>query len=238
MASPPIHRLAVAAQKHIDETGQQPQKFDSGTGYGCRPCSVAGVNSEIISAGRGFRCKGGGHTWADNDELVASNPLPMARPPKAAPIPANAVDLGIKVSPDIKKRLEERFGLRLNASAEAILAALLDPKAFIVSGQDAEEISRFSGQEIHSGSAAKGVIIQAVRERDQTRAEMAKLQSPAAGGTGLVTPGQAQGVVANLSRLSANALGSLRALALHKRKSVEDVMLEWMEQSLLNNWIN
>jgi hypothetical protein len=238
MATPPIHHLAVRAEVARQEQAAQgvlPAPPSQGTGYGCSQCKAAGLGDiEIIATGRGFRCKTGNHTFVDNDELAASNPTHLAVTPKSVGPPKGSVPMPIHVDPKLKDALGQRFGQRLDATCAAILAALLDRKAFLVNGIDAQRISDIVARDVTSGSQLYGLVLDMIRERDQAKTTLA--QNVAAGGSALVTPGQSVPAVIQLSKLTPQAQGQLRAWAVQGRMTDEQVALKWLQQSLDNKW--
>lgn len=156
------------------------------TGLACRLCYNNSGNQTIVhimaKEGTGFECEGG-HKFIDNEELMASNPVRVQLPKQPEKVQPGTIEFKIMITSQLRDRLQERFGAKLNSSIGALLSVLLDGDAFVVSGVEQVNISNILGKEVRNSIELSAHAGQLKVERDEARKEADELKKKTGGKT-------------------------------------------------------
>lgn len=194
------------------------------TNQGCPECRDQGLGDvplEYRDGEFGAHCKNG-HTFNDTADLRARNPkiLPIraAQAPKA-PVPG-LVTIEVKLPEKLRDALTNRFGDKLNASLPHFLNALLDPGAFIITGEDVKNISSKAGVEIKNSQALAGVVYSMKQDIDNLNQKVKTLEASRGNGAGEVKS-PTGGFTINFTP---EYVGFLREKAVTRQESVEELI--------------
>lgn len=195
------------------------------TDFGCTQCAAKGIHVRVMQNGTNFSCANG-HIYNGTDELYASNPPKMPLPAKAPVIMLPGyVKTEIAIPGNLKTALESKFGARLNATVVAILTAIMDPGAFVMSSEDVGQISKyFAGKSVRHGADLVGEIFSIYQERQNLKDQVEKKESVSFSGGLMVRP-------------SPETLAHLKQVASANGKSASQVAAECLETAVKNSWL-
>jgi hypothetical protein len=151
------------------------------TGFACPTCDLKGVTQPLMNGGNGFNC-GQGHFFPDTEQLLAMRPRTLDVPKGAKPPREGMIEFKTALPSKLVEALRSKFGDKLAGAIECILAAILDPGCFLVTGFDVDRLQSHLGQKIKDSGTLIGLIVNMKSERDEARkeAEANKAAAPVA----------------------------------------------------------
>jgi hypothetical protein len=159
------------------------------SGFACRPCyDASGENRDVVHVlakeGSGFECERG-HKYIDNEALMASNPLKVKLAKPAEKVQEGSVSLQVMVHSQLRDRLQQRFGDKLNASVASLLQVFLDPNAFVVCGPDQDAVEKIFQEPVRNSIELISKVGKLSVERDDAKREAEDLKKKNVGGAPL-----------------------------------------------------
>lgn len=144
-------------------------------GFACPEC-LAGGNTVPLNYTPfqfGFKCDRGHDFQVDIQTLQAMKTvkIPLPAPPKR-PRPDCAA-LTLQLPKKLIEGLQQRFKDRMDNTVEALLIAMLDNDAFVMTGFDVEKLRQpeFLGQKVVGAEKLAGLVYALRSERDEARRE-------------------------------------------------------------------
>ena len=200
------------------------------TGYGCRKHSSVGQTVHILAKeGTGFECERG-CKFIDNEELLASDPIHVKLAKPAPKVQEGSVSMAIMVPSELRDRLQQRFGDKLNASMVSLLGVMLDGDAFVVCGPEQLNICKILNSKVRNSIELSSEIGRIAVERDDAKAKCQELEKKA-GTTGPMADGAFR---VNLEK-------DVAEMARTKARENSMPISEWMSSAmgviLRNGWL-
>lgn len=131
------------------------------TGWGCPSCREMGVTQMLMTEGLGatqIYCPNG-HRYSDIGELQALNPTKLKVAMKQT-VQQGHETFQVTLPGDLVQKLQGKFGTpeKLVATLGGVLAALSQPKCFLISEEDIDQIEKITGIPVRSASELKGLF--------------------------------------------------------------------------------
>lgn len=191
-----------------------------------------GENPIMTQQGKlGHFCKND-HTF-DNDVLMTARPMTNPPPQPGPKIQPGMVKFEVSIHENDLNALKTRFGARLPATAAAILKALLDPGAFIVGGEDVQNIFERIGKKIGDSQTLVGVLWELDQARIESQNAVNNLRTSTPQTVQLATPGQAGLFI----EPAESVMTALREVAKTREQTPEAVVADVLDRATKNEWL-
>ena len=198
----------------------------------CPVCAKEGIEEAIRVGPPGptdFFCNRG-HRFDSKEALMAHNPKPLKNPPKVVDQNAHLkTTFSMQIDKKVLELLRVRFGERLENSAGAILASLLDPGSFVV-GDDAIRLAEYLGPVRHSGELV-GKVYELWQKRNELQGRIEQMATAKAEGRTVSSNG---GVTL---ALAADTEDKLRQKAVFNGISLEKLLENLIAHAVKNEWV-
>jgi hypothetical protein len=201
------------------------------TGWGCPECRNVGITQMLLTEGVGatqIYCQNG-HKYGDIGELKALNPEKLQVAMKKT-VQQGHETFQVALPGDLVLKLQGKFGSadRLVATLGGVLTALAQPKCFLISEEDIEQIEKLFGIKVTSASELKGLFWAKNEELKLARENAAQPQA-------------ANGADHSASKYVdlTPVLPKLQALAKFRGRPLEEInkgVLEVVVAALENGW--
>ena len=177
MAEQLFDMLQRGAREHNQEHGTRNMQIMQ-TNLACPLCTHTEVPLLQNPANRNIYCTGPTkHEWRDMEALQAYpiRKLKNAPPPPSTPQP-NHTTIQVSVPNIVLEQLTARFGAKLSACAGAVLVAMVQPKSYVVSEDDAVRISKVLGTEIKDGQQLYGAVFSLHKDKVTLAGQLQEIQ--------------------------------------------------------------
>lgn len=202
------------------------------TGMACPDCRDQGnPQVHVISDQSGLKCNNG-HKFTDQDEL-------MRRSPGRMPLAARTIKqegyepVTFSIPKDVKQTLEKKYGEQLGAHLGALMMAMAEGRNVLVCEADLKEMENKFGMEVKSSAGLKGSVIALYMQKKDAVDALASAGSQSdgeGGGTRL----RAREFIVGLTKENH---AKLTQMAQDRKKPLEEVAEEYLENALENNWL-
>jgi hypothetical protein len=204
------------------------------TGFACPTCDLKGVTQPLLNGGNGFSC-GQGHFFGDTEQLLAMRPRNIGAPQSAKKPREGMVEFKTALPSKLVEALRSKFGEKLAGAVECILAAILDPGCFLVTGFDVDRLQSHLGQKVKDSGTLIGLIVNMKSERDEARkeAEANKSAAPA----GAVPVNEVQGDFVQVAlRIPVDEFMEIKDKAKFNGAAPAAYISQIISQAITNRW--
>lgn len=198
----------------------------------CPTCEKEGVEEAIRVGPPGptdFFCRRG-HKFSTKEELMCLNPKRLKNPPKQEDQNAHLkTALQISLDKKLLEMLRARFGERLEVSAGAVLASLVDPNSFVV-GDDSKRLAEYLGPVRHSGELV-GKVYDLWQKRNELQGRIEQMAIAASEGRTAPQDGAVK------IFLAAETESALRQKAIFNGITLERFLENMIAHAVKEGWI-
>ena len=183
-----------------------------------------------ISQGKIFCNRG--HSFDNEPQLMQHKPRKLTvLPRELQPVDPNAEPVTFNVNSKVMAAARERFGPRLEICLTAVMGALCDKNAFVLSTTDLVRISNHLQSEVLSAAQLAGAIFAVVKERDDLRKQVNEIATQSAQGRPVSLDG---GITLILPE---NVLAVIRDKAAFNGETPERVLESIVNMAVSQQWV-
>ena len=205
------------------------------TGFACPTCDLKEITSPLRNGGNGFTC-GNGHVFNDTEQLLSMRPRTIDVPKPPRPPREGMIEFKTSLPAKLVEALRSRFGDKLAGAIECILAAILDPGSFLVTGFDVDRLKQHFGQAVKDSGQLVGLIVSMKMERDTAlqEASASKTTTP----TGAVEVNEVQGDFVQVSlRIPVEEFLEIKDKAKFNGAAPSAFISQMISHAILNKWV-
>lgn len=169
----------------------------------------------------------------DNEGLSTARPMKVPPPQPGPKMQPGMVKFEVSLHENDLNALKSRFGARLPATAAAILKALMDPGAFIVGGEDVQNIFERIGKKIGDSQTLVGVLWEQEQAKVEAQNTVNSLRTSTPQTIQLATPGKS-GIFIEPAE---SVMTALREVAKTREQTPEAVVADVLDRATKNEWL-
>lgn len=208
------------------------------TGLACPTCDLAGVTNSLTTAGTaGYRC-GQGHVFTDTEQLLAMRPRQIDVPQAIKKPREGMAEFKTALPSKLIEALRAKFGNKLAGAVECILAAILDPGCFLVTGFDVDRLKEHFGQPVKDSNHLIGMVVNMKMERDEARKEAEANKSAVPAGAAPAEANEIKGDFVQVAlRIPIDEFIEIKEKAKFNGQAPANYIAEMISYAVVNKWI-
>lgn len=207
------------------------------TGLACPTCDLNGTTNLLTTGGTGYRC-GAGHQFTDTEQLLAMRPRQVDMPQAIKKPREGMAEFKTALPSKLIDALRAKFGNKLSGAVECILAAILDPGCFLVTGFDVDRLKEHFGQPVKDSNHLIGMVVNLKMERDEARKEAEANKAAVPTGAVPVEANEVKGDFVQVTlRIPIDEFMEIKEKAKFNGQAPANYLAETISYAVTNRWI-